>query len=93
MTQASIKTNIKMRVTPKQSEKILKICEAHEFDIIPPLDVGFHFIHAHSINYMPVGTEDFFISHRYQEVDADLFISTNGTCEPTTNRHTNKTKG
>ena len=36
-----------------------------------------------SINWMPEGSEDYFISHEHKEIDINVFIRTNGTMKPT----------
>ena len=83
-----MKTNIKLRVTPEQSEAVQKICFANDIDwnseenkisytvtkylFIEPTEVWFREIANHDSGMETVG---------YTEVDADLFIRTNGTCE------------
>ena len=37
----------------------------------------------HSINWMPEGSEDYFINHENKEIDINVFIKTNGTMRPT----------
>ena len=82
-----MKTNIKLRVTPKQSIAVQKICFANDIDwnseenkisytvtkylFIEPTGVWFREIANHDSGMETVG---------YNEVDADLFIRTNGTC-------------
>lgn len=81
-----MKTRIKMRVTPEQQKEVTRIAESYGIkllisDIIvgdfavlyPKNDVG-------SIAIMDSKRLSF-LSHPYEEVDADLFIRTNGTCE------------
>lgn len=83
-----MKTNIKLRVTPEQSEAVQKICFAKGIDwsagenkisytiaeylFIEPTRIWFRGITDHDSDIETVG---------YTEVDADLFIRTNGTCE------------
>ena len=83
-----MKTNIKLRVTPEQSEAVQKICFANGIDwsagankishtiaeylFIEPTRIWFRGITDHDSGIKTVG---------YTEVDADLFIRTNGTCE------------
>lgn len=83
-----MKTNIKLRVTPEQSEAVQKICFANginwyvkeneisyteaEYLFIEPTRIWFRRITDHDSGIETVG---------YTEVDADLFIRTNGTCE------------
>ena len=83
-----MKTNIKLRVTPEQSEAVQKICFANginwaagncnevrytkaEYLFIDSDRVWFRGITDHNIGIETEG---------YTEVDADLFIRTNGTC-------------
>ena len=83
-----MKTNIKLKVTPEQSEAVQKICFANgviwragedkisytteEYLFIEPTGIWFRGITDHNSGIETVG---------YTEVDADLFIRTNGTCE------------
>ena len=66
-----IKTNIKIRVTPEQQEKICSIikkecCVYCKYIVITDSLIAFM---------------DDAASVKIEEVDADLFIRTNGTCE------------
>ena len=76
-----MKTNIKLRVTPEQSVEIQKICFANKVSW-PGSDYTIKFI---SEPYILIDSK--FTLHTkctdclYKEVDADLFIRTNGTCE------------
>ena len=85
-----MKTNIKLRVTPEQSEAVQKICFANntqwltdDTNIPKYLDEATYlFIESDRIWYRGItnhnkGSE----TVGYTEVDADLFIRTNGTCE------------
>ena len=83
-----MKTNIKLRVTPEQSEAVQKICFANgiewltfnssvsftdkEYLFIDFNRIWFRRIADHNSDMETVG---------YKEVDADLFIRTNGSCE------------
>ncbi len=83
-----MKTNIKLRVTPEQSKAVQKICFANginwmdgrntpmylnfEYLFIEPTRIWFRGIADHDSGIETVG---------YTEVDTDLFIRTNGTCE------------
>ena len=83
-----MKTNIKLRVTPEQSKAVQKICFANGIDwsarenkishtvaeylFIEPTRIWFRGITDHNKGSETLG---------YTEVDADLFIRTNGTCE------------
>ena len=75
-----MKTNIKMRVTPEQLEKICKI-------------VGEGWLYFKSAIYMYIFNDgsievsyskENWNKYNLQEIDADLFIRTNGTCEENT---------
>lgn len=83
-----MKTNIKLKVTPEQSEAVQKICFANGIDwsggenkifytfaeylFIEPTGIWCRGITDHNKGSETLG---------YTEVDADLFIRTNGTCE------------
>lgn len=87
-----MKTNIKLRVTPEQSEAVQKICFANgikwtadtakisytaaEYLFIEPTRIWYRDYSDHNIGSETLG---------YTEVDADLFIRTNGTCEESIN--------
>ena len=80
-----MKTNIKLRVTPEQSEAVQKICFANgikwkqtNFNRYTK-DVKYIFISP--TNLTKCLPDCYFEAHPYTEVDADLFIQTNGTCE------------
>ena len=80
-----IKTNIKMRVTPEQSAKVQEICFENGIDwtgrekIIKYVDKRYLFIlNNKSISYD--SCEDVFNEDKFEEIDPDLFIRTNGSC-------------
>lgn len=82
-----IKTNIKMRVTPEQSEAVQKICFTNGIffniahDKISYTEAEYLFIEHDRIwyrNYSNHNTGD--NTKEYTEVDASFFIRTNGTC-------------
>ena len=88
-----MKTNIKMRVTPEQSEAVQKICFANDIQpwgltdkVVRNLDQAFISISKDKIlgkyNYA-LGDNKFYFwdKDENKEVDTDLFIRTNGTCE------------
>ena len=81
-----MKTNIKIRVTPEQSAKIQEICFQNDIvwysrtKTISRTGQPFLFI-GEEITFGEDGEENYFRTHRYQEVSADLFIRTNGTCK------------
>lgn len=79
-----MKTNIRMRVTPEQSRKVQEIC----FDNgIAWQNLKNNIGHVNKslllIDDIITFTlnEEIFRKHAYQQIDADLFIRTNGTCE------------
>lgn len=80
-----IKQNIKIRVTPEQSKKVQEICFANGVYWV----VGRNEVRNEEQNYLYLSDEyitfgdtyEFFEEHDAQEVDADLFIRTNGSCE------------
>lgn len=80
-----IKQNIKMRVTPEQSAKVQEIC--FENGIV--WEMGGNRVRHEEQNYLFINdkyitfgeTYEYFEEHDVKEIDADLFIRTNGTCE------------
>ena len=83
-----IKQNIKMRVTPEQSKKVQEICFANGIYLVE----GRNEIQYDEQNYLFIVDEfltsssspKVFASQDEEEIDADLFIRTNGTCEENT---------
>ena len=81
-----MKTNIKLRVTPEQSEAVQKICFANGINWdgtgkFYHLNKPFIYIYELSISCDNKESSRYFSNHENKEVDADLFIRTNGTCE------------
>ena len=86
-----IKTNIKLRVTPEQSEAVQNICFANgvfwyagnrnevRYTKAEYLFIDSDRVWVRGITDHNIGAE----TEGYTEVDADLFIRTNGTCEET----------
>ena len=82
-----MKTNIKLKVTPEQSEAVQKICFAN--NILwkqtnfnrNTTNVRFIFINPTNLTKCAYLSSNYFEAHSYTEVDADLFIRTNGNCE------------
>ena len=79
-----MKTNIKLRVTPEQSKAVQKICFNNKIywaltgSNFEEDNVRYIFIY---IDVMTLTDEStFFHKHKLEEIDADLFIRTNGTC-------------
>ena len=77
-----MKTNIKMRVTPEQSKKVQEIVFANGGIISEELS-GREFLFLWDDFELVFGYEEEFEEEdeQFEEVDADLFILTNGTCE------------
>ena len=77
-----MKTNIKMRVTPEQSKKVQEIVfdngGAWKDTGSYFFEIGYDYIFLSESKEMLHGEKDDFDC---EEVDADLFIRTNGTCE------------
>ena len=72
-----MKTNIKMRVTPEQSKKVYKIAG---YSILTERK-GNHYVFVDSYGNISWDDIEYGEKHHFIEVDADLFIRTNGTCE------------
>ena len=95
---SKIKKEIKMRVTPEQSKKIQEICFENNIGwasgkILKHLDSPFLYIRKYNeLGYSKKADELFFIRESNEEVSAELFIRTNGTCveSETTTEDTNK---
>ena len=85
-----MKTNIKMRVTLEQSIKIQEICFengiiwTHKVRQLTNLHLPFLYICKKEGIYATSDIECYDDHLEYQEIDADLFIRTNGTCEENT---------
>ena len=87
-----MKTNIKLRVTPEQSEAVQNTCFANGVfwysgngSKVKYTNAEYLFIDSDRVWYRPItdhniGTE----TEGYTEIDADLFIRTNGTCVEST---------
>ena len=83
-----MKTNIKLRVTPEQSEAVRKICFANDFTwLYTPQNIALTGIEDRFLGIksdytlLAAGSKTCFTEWLLDEVDADLFIRTNGTCE------------
>ena len=82
-----MKTNIKLKVTPEQSEAVQKICFANGIKWKQTnfnrntTNVRFIFINSTNLTKCAYLSSNYFEAHSYTEVDADLFIRTNGNCE------------
>lgn len=91
-----IKTGIKIKVNPEQSRKIQEICFENGIDwlerdsTVKFLNKPFLFI-DNLISFMHKEEEDDFLEEDNEEVSAELFIRTKGTCvEPETLAEDNK---
>jgi hypothetical protein len=85
-----MKTNIKMRVTPEQSKKVQEICFengiywADENKDKVKVRVCSSFLYIRGlISHNSLNNFTYFKEAEAEEIDADLFIRTNGTCEET----------
>ena len=83
-----IKTNIKMRVTPEQSVKVQEICFNRGFEWVSGENKAIYinepFIIISSekdIRWIGKDRESVFIEAKEEEIDPEIFIRTNGTCE------------
>ena len=78
-----MRTNIKMRVTPEQSKKVQEIVVANGGrwmdDYRRPEYIGLRITKQKCLHEITNDSWEFWNST--EEVDADLFIRTNGTCE------------
>ena len=79
-----IKTGIKLQVTPEESKQVQEICFANGtgWEVCKSNILHIHrkylFINKAYLTYSD--TEEFFKEKRNEEVDATLFIRTQGTC-------------
>jgi hypothetical protein len=83
---SNIRTGIKMRVVPEQSQKVQEICFENGIEwgftgnIVTNTDEPFLFIKKGGLSYAGISQEEFFNKVSYEEVSAELFIGTSGTC-------------
>lgn len=82
-----IKTNIKMRVTPEQSRRVQEICFENgiewadgDKELYFPLIDKIYLIIKKSISFT---ASIHYLGDGLEEIDADFFIKTNGTCQET----------
>lgn len=83
-----IKTNIKLRVTPEQSKAVQEICFANSIywllgnvNEVKYTEAEYLFIDPNRVWFRHIGNYNTDrATEGYEEVDADLFIRTNGTC-------------
>jgi hypothetical protein len=83
-----VKTNIKMRVTPEQSKKVQEICFENGIywagENKNKVRVYSNFLYIRGlITHDTSNNFIYFNDAKEEEIDADLFIKTNGTCEET----------
>lgn len=78
-----MKTNIKMRVTPEQSMKVqnIVIANLNTQNKVATTDIHFPYIVISTMGTFGTRDMEFYKIQNYKEIDADLFIRTNGTCE------------
>ena len=82
--QPKMKTGIKMRVTPEQNVKVQKISSLngkHKKEYIIEELIEFPCIFIDEYLGRGFVDKDYFEKYEYEEVDPELFIRTNGTCE------------
>ena len=85
-----MKTNIKLRVTPEQSKAVQKICFNNKIywaatgSNFEDDNVRYIFINIDDMGMTLTYESTFFHKHEFEEIDADLFIRTNGTCVEST---------
>lgn len=81
-----IKRGIRMVVNPEQSKKIQEICFENDIEWmsgthLKHLDKPYIYINdSHLLGYRKIGEEELFNIDKHEEVSAELFIRTNGTC-------------
>ena len=85
-----MKTNIKMRVTPGQSRRVQEICFEnniawHGVKAFYHLRQPYIYVYGNTLGYDCKESSEYFNDHENIEIDADLFIRTNGTCEENNN--------
>ena len=86
LNMSKIKTGIKMRVNSEQSKKIQEICFENGIywakgKHLNPLAIPFLYINKYNeLEYFDKTRELCFLEDDREEVSAELFIRTNGTC-------------
>ena len=79
-----MKTNVKIKVTPRQSEKVQQICFNNNIGCVTTgkiIEKDIKYIFISSRGMSTTNSLKIFHGDSSEEVDADLFIRTNGTCE------------
>lgn len=75
-----------MRVNPEQSKKVQEICFENGLGwsftntIARHINEPFLFVNKDYLAYASISQEGYFNKASYEEVSAELFIRTNGTC-------------
>ena len=91
-----MKTNIKMRVTPEQSKRVQEICFGNGIKWNGELSNNLSFTERpflFILNHLETANKNYdFKSDELEEIDADLFIRTNGTCEEISDEGLSKIK-
>lgn len=81
---SKIKIGIKMRVTPEQSKKVQEICFVNGIVWLKSTELKHldkPFIYINLSKYLGYSDDDkYFDEDDNEEVSAELFIKTNGTC-------------
>ena len=84
-----IKTNIKMRVTPVQSRRVQEICFENGINFRSNKEKNIEnnvkslYIRDDVLTCRYIAAGEGYNNNLLKEIDADLFIKTNGTCEET----------
>lgn len=82
---SKIKMGIKMRVTPEQSEIVQKLCFENGIEWLKSTEIKHldkRCIYINLSKYLGYSDDDkYFDEDDNEEVSADIFIRTNGTCE------------
>ena len=92
-----MKTNIKMRVTLEQSKRVQEICFKnniawHGVKAFYHLRQPYIYVYEKTLGYDCKESSEYFDDHENIEIDADLFIRTNGTCEEISDEGLSKIK-
>lgn len=81
---SKIKMGIKMRVTPEQSKKVQEICFVNGIAWLKSTEIKHldkPFIYINLSKYLGYSDDDkYFDEDDNEEVSAELFIKTNGSC-------------
>ena len=90
-----IKKNIKIKVTHEQSKKVQQICFDNGIYWVDKTKELYHPLHGKEV-YLLISNNIMFwnkeSNKKFEEIDADLFIRTNGTCEKISDEGLSKIK-